>query len=470
MPIMIDKHDAKEQKLALQFVADNYEVTKLDGNFQRYGGFATGSGWSLKDGLSYLECLVSGATYNDVINIDVEAALRHAQDEKCEDSIEYYTNVLNEGYKFVSVDGNNTASFVHAFLNSQDKLKISVEGSKKKKLFNELDHKDQARVQYVEAINVITLRKILIHEACNLFRNLNKQTKLNNQEHRQARWSGLSKDIRDVSNGKNRKIFLNFIYNDEKNLDTRSHEEMVALFALKCQKTTPDKTKLTKKFIDAFYEDNDNLKAHTKQRVVAMLSEVLKMAEQINGGNPIKHKLKKGQLHTLFDFVDMVIEDKKMVIKDPSALFEWFLNAEKSFFNKSKSVTEEQQEEFSYSYWRKFYSFPKYYKNILSMFEAKLLDEMDDLYASGVIKPKRTPADTFTWEQKLQLFDEQKGTLRTGAKMSILDMYLGEYEADHRVPVSVGGQTTIENGELMTVAQNRQKGSQTNQQHFDFQR
>lgn len=104
------------------------------------------------------------------------------------------------------------------------------------------------------------------------------------------------------------------------------------------------------------------------------------------------------------------------------------------------------------------------------MFEAKLLDEMDDLYASGVIKPKRTPADTFTWEQKLQLFDEQKGTLRTGAKMSILDMYLGEYEADHRVPVSVGGQTTIENGELMTVAQNRQKGSQTNQQHFDFQR
>lgn len=470
MPIMIDKHDAKEQKLALQFVAENYEVTKLDGNFQRYGGFDTGSGWNLKDGLSYLQCLITGTTYNDIINIDVEAALRHAEDEECEDSIEYYSSVLKEGYEYVSVDGNNTASFVAAFLSSQERLKISIEGSKKKKLFSELNQKDQKRVQFVEAINVITLRKILIEEACDLFRNLNKQTSLNNQEHRQARWSGLSKYIRDFSNGTNRKIFLNFIYNDEKNLDTRSHEEMVALFALKCQKTTPDKTKLSKTFLDALYEDNDNLKAHTKQRVKSVLCEVLKMAEQVNEGNPLKHKLKKGQLHALFDFVDMIIGGKNLVIKDSEALFEWFLGADISFLNKAKSVTEEQQEELSYSYWTRFYNLPMYYKNILSMFEAKLLEEMDNLYASGIIKPKRTSADTFTWEQKLQLFDEQKGILRTGAKMNILDMYLGKYEADHRVPVNEGGQTTIENGELMTVAQNRQKGSQTNEQHFDFQR
>ena len=54
--------------------------------------------------------------------------------------------------------------------------------------------------------------------------------------------------------------------------------------------------------------------------------------------------------------------------------------------------------------------------------------------------------------------------------MSILELYLGKYEADHVVPVSEGGETNIKNGELMTVVQNRQKGTQTNQQHFPFQR
>jgi len=62
MPLMIDKHDANEQKKSLHFVKQIYLETKLDGNFQRYGGFNTGSGWNLKNGLSFFENLVIGAT------------------------------------------------------------------------------------------------------------------------------------------------------------------------------------------------------------------------------------------------------------------------------------------------------------------------------------------------------------------------------------------------------------------------
>jgi hypothetical protein len=468
MPLMIDKHDANEQKKSLHFVKQIYLETKLDGNFQRYGGFNTGSGWNLKNGLSFLENLVMGATYNCIIIIDVREALRYAQEKDCENSIEYYQNVLDEGYKYVSVDGNNTASFVTAFLDSRDGVGIKINGAKKRKLFNKLSEEDQVNIQYTEKINVVTLRKILIGEACDLFRNVNQQTKLNHQEHRQARWSELSKFVRDIANGDNRKIFLNFVYNKETDLDTRSHEEMVAMFALKIHKNYA--TRLQCADLNSFYEDNDSLKLATETNISNTLQEVRKMAEQTNEGAPIQRKLTKGTLHNLFDFVLMVTEEKGFSIKKSADLFSWFLEADAMFRAEAGKITEDNQKDESYSYWTKFCSKNyHFYQRNLAMFEAMFLRDIESLVSKGIVKPKRSAGDTFTWEQKLELFVKQEAMLRTGDKMNILDLYLGKYEADHMVSINDGGETTIENGELMTMIENRQKGANSNEPHFEHQ-
>ena len=133
-------------------------------------------------------------------------------------------------------------------------------------------------------------------------------------------------------------------------------------------------------------------------------------------------------------------------------------------------ITEDNQKDESYSYWTKFCSKNyHFYQRNLAMFEAMFLRDIESLVSKGIVKPKRSAGDTFTWEQKLELFVKQEAMLRTGDKMNILDLYLGKYEADHMVSINDGGETTIENGELMTMIENRQKGANSNEPHFEHQ-
>ena len=68
MPLMTDKYNAKEAKKNLHLLKKMYEKTLLDGNFQRWGGVDRGSGWSMKNGRSYITNFLMGATFNSIIN------------------------------------------------------------------------------------------------------------------------------------------------------------------------------------------------------------------------------------------------------------------------------------------------------------------------------------------------------------------------------------------------------------------
>jgi len=68
------------------------------------------------------------------------------------------------------------------------------------------------------------------------------------------------------------------------------------------------------------------------------------------------------------------------------------------------------------------------------------------------------------------MFYLQEGKLRTGEEISILDLYTGKLEADHMISIKDGGSTTIDNGELMMIYDNRQKGATSNQPHFNHQK
>ena len=63
----------------------------------------------------------------------------------------------------------------------------------------------------------------------------------------------------------------------------------------------------------------------------------------------------------------------------------------------------------------------------------------------------------------------QDKVTRSGSKITILDLYFGKYEADHMVSVANGGETIIENAELMTIEENRKKGSNSNDPFFEHQ-
>jgi len=463
MPMMIDKYDAKRDKKSLHQISKLRKKTKLDGSFQRYGGYDRGSGWDLMRGISYLVNLVLGATFNTIINVDVGEALKYAKEQGNTESVRYFSALASAGYDFLSVDGNNSSGYITALVEDEEDILIPGPDGVPQR-FSNFSEEDQEVLKYNEKVEVITLRRISISEVCDLFRHLNTSTQLNPQEWRQARWSDLSAFVRNASNGLNRSLFKNLIFAKDLDLDKRFHEEMVAQLALKTFRKY--ESYIDKIRLDSFYETTITLPPQTQTKVGNILSEVRHMA--LTSG-PLKKRLTKGKLHNLFDVVEILTVQQGFKILEYKKFFEWFLKKDGEFTLESSAVTEAEKQEKSYVYWTVTYGNSMWYKKTRQLFESALAQDIDELINNQIIRAP-TKNSYFSWKQKVELMRTQGYKTRKGKDMSYLQLYLGEYEADHMKSQRDGGETTIENGELMSKLENRKKGAHSNEPYFPHQK
>jgi len=453
MPLLTDKYDAKEDRKNLNHISRLHGKTKLDGNFQRWGGIDRGSGWPIKMGNDYLKSLLEGSVYNHIIVVETKEALKYATEMGDTESEMYFEQVSEEGFEYVSIDGNNSSSYIAAFVKDDDRVQP------KGKRFSEYSSEEQEEIKYTEKVNVITLRRIGIVDMCNLFRRLNTNTALNNQEWRQARWSSLSDAIRELG-ATYRKLFKNLTFGKDEDLDKRYHEEMIAQLALKFTRSID----LKKGALDRFYETA----AELEPKVLERLKSILKQIEKFEVA-PLKHKFTKGQLHSLFEIVDIVIQSYD--ISEGKRFFDWFVELDADFRYTSKDITEENQSELSYTYWTKYNTNSENYLKTRKLLNHSFEASCEKLLEDGVLKRRRTSNDSFTFNEKRDLYVLQDGKTREGDDIKIIDLYLGgQYEADHVKSIKNGGQTTLANGELMTMEKNRSKGSKDNEPHFPHQK
>ena len=143
------------------------------------------------------------------------------------------------------------------------------------------------------------------------------------------------------------------------------------------------------------------------------------------------------------------------------------MSRDASFNQDSQNVLQKDVEERSYTYWTTFYNNEKNYEKSRDLFKGAFLKS--DLESRGVVSRIRTSADTFTFPQKRQAWLLQGGKSRTGESLSILELYLGDLEADHMTSFAHGGITEISNCEIMSRAENRAKGSNSNEPYFPHQ-
>jgi len=459
------KYDAHEEKKNMHMIRKLFEVTKLDGNFQRWGGVEKGSGWSIAASNEYISSLMSNSVFNKIIVADVECCLLYAKRERDTASEEYFQDLWDAGYKYVSIDGNNTSSTVTAFLDCHEKIYFKdIDGNKK--TFADLTKDEQDDVMYTEKLDVATLRQIGIEEMCKLFQRLNVSTSLNAQEHRQARWSEMSKFVRDVSNlPEVRTMFTNFVF-QAKSLDKRAHEEVVAQFAMKLSGFA----KMTKPDMDKFYESTSSLNEADEKEITAILKIAAKMAA-IRGtlANSKGTRFRRGQLLVLLDVIREITTTRGYKIKGYETMFKWFAKTDYDLRQAAKTVTAEDAAEKSYVHWTHQY----YTRSLWERSLAKMMESFEDVEEewvdAGHLVRKRTSADTFTQSQKEELLYLQEGQTRKGEQIDIFDLYDGKLEADHVVSVKDGGATEISNGELMYTEDNRTKGPQSSEPFFNFQ-
>ena len=453
---------------SIKSISREYESTFLDGSFQRYGGIERGSGWNLRFANEFVGSLLEGATSNSIIRADVDECLKYAQEllresanDKNRNNLEYWKDKQNSGKRYVNIDGNNSSSSIYHFVNCTLDAHLS-DGT----VINLQDY-DKESEQYEEIVHeekmmVHTLERITYLEMCTLFRKINRMTSLNRQEYRNAHPSELSVFVRELAN-EDRDIWK-IVYSDPVVFDRRSHEELLARFLVKIKGDYEVDAKHSN--LDAMYEKDNYLSDETKERVKNSLKLFGKISKTHTGA-----KIGLAKVQALMDLCDYISKNSKYIVKSPSLFLKWFLTTDAKFVAESKKL-QEADVSMSYQWFLKNKQNSIHYQRINVLFRESLLADLDFLIGREVIKKSplvRTNRDRFTKSDALLLWSMQDAKDRNGNDIDILDIYLGKYEVDHVVSIKDGGETVIENAELMTREDNRAKGAKSNQPHFQHQ-
>ena len=475
-----DKYDANRSRRSLHQIATIYKQTKLDPSFQRLGGVFNGSGWSIQDSCTYLDSLLEGSVENKVILAKVDSCLHHANIVGCEKSIKYFEDIKNEGLSYVSIDGNNSSSTIYAFTENvavgKKKLRNKdgyVDVFLKSKYLEEyfpstgglwanLDAETRLDLQASEKLDVTVYNKILLDEMCTKFRNFNKSTHLNAQEHRQARRSDLACFVREATK-ENEDAFLRLSYKDPASIDQRKPDEEIACFILKIQSEFTKN--LARKDLDLLYEQ-ETLEKSTINVVSLVMKDYNKISLAL--AEPLRTKLSKAKTQALWEMIRLV-HQSGYAIKDHKNFFEWFLRSDARLVSDSKKVVESEQEEKSYTHWSGRYTKKVFYTKISHVLEISLACAVDYLSNEDILLKNRKSSEIFKHNQKLDLLVLQDWKTREGKDLSALDLYTGQLHADHMKSVRSGGKTVIANGEMMFAADNLKKGSNSWPPYFNHQ-
>ena len=475
-----DKYDANRTRRTLHQIAAIYKETKLDESFQRLGGVFHGSGWSYRDSCTYLDSLLEGSVENKLILAKVDSCLHYATMVGCENSVKYFKEAKDAGYSYISIDGNNSSSTIFAFTENVPVSKRKIRNKEeyedvylKSKYLEDnfpstggfwanLDPEARLDLQASEKLDVTVYSKILLDEMCTKFRNFNKSTHLNAQEHRQARRSDLASFVRQLVKD-SKSAFLSLSYKDPASMDQRKPDEELACFILKVESEFTKN--LAKKDLDQLYEQ-EKIKDSTSN-VVSLVMKDYKGIESTLP-KPLKTKLSKAKTQALWETIRLT-HLSGFSVKNHNAFFEWFLKADAQLVSDSKKVIESESEEKSYTHWSGRYTKKTFYTKISDVLKISFARSMNELSEKRVISKTRKSSETFKHDQKLDLLVLQGWKTRDGKTISALDLYTGQLHADHVKSVSSGGETVIENGEMMYAATNLKKGSKSWPPYFDHQ-
>ena len=457
-----DKYDANRTRRTLHQIATIYRQTKLDESFQRLGGVFNGSGWSYRDSCTYLDSLLEGSVENKLILAKVDSCLHHATMVGCKNSVKYFEEIRNDGYSYISIDGNNSSSTIFAFTENVPVGKKKIRNKEEYEdvylkskyledhfpstggLWANLDPEARLDLQASEKLDVTVYSKILLDEMCTKFRNFNKSTHLNAQEYRQARRSDLASFVRQLVRD-SQSAFLSLSYKDPASIDQRKPDEELACFILKVESEFTKN--LARKDLDQLYEQ-ERIKDSTSN----VISLVMKDYRGIDSTlpEPLKTKLSKAKTQALWETIRLT-HLSGFSVKNHNAFFEWFLKADAQLVSDSKKVIESESEERSYTHWSGRYTKKAFYTKISDVLKISFASSMNELLEKRVISKTRKSSETFKHDQKLDLLVLQGWKTRDGQTISALDLYTGMpaclplqmMASSHREPVGIHSFTSV---------------------------
>jgi len=424
-------------------IKEYHKKTYLELAFQRQGGFDNDGGWTLSQGREFIEAIFNGTVLPRITLADINSCARLARDKGKISDAEYFDSLKDKGLDYISIDGNNTSSYLDAYL--RDKFAI------REKYFSELPEDLRVEFQSKQIILSVT-QNATREEITNLFQNLNKNVQLNAQEIRNGTLTPLAKRIRHIKE-KYDNLFKSCFGTRDRGV--RKDDEYIA----KCLNNLEHDFKKSnkKEDLDELYREKRDSKHFPL--LTKIYDNMLAGIRSVYPKDKINSKLfDNGSFHQLFIYYYEVTKNHD--IKDHKEVFKCFQKHHQKELEDAKEIKEGDRIEHSYTYWvKEHHTDSKYFEKRVNRIQTWISSK--GFLQNGWVTKKRK---SFTQNKKKEIARKQDWTDPVTGE-PILVSNLGDYEIDHVYPLARGGTHEFSNLQLLRKDDNRKKGSKTMQEY-----
>lgn len=434
----------------------------LDESFQV--GTLDRSRWGSKEQIAYWVSVIFGKARTALHWIDIKECYEYWDELGTDnESRDYFKGLLEKGYEYISLDGNNRT--ITLFDVDAGKLKFpkglfSLEDVPNIRVAKPLNIHDKAFSQplkdkfYNREIPMVIYTNISLNECGDLVRNINAGMPWNAHQMRQSRPSKLAEFIREVRKELVKSFEKSF---SEKDLVVLKVDEFLAKLL---SYTANDKHDFSKNALNTLYEEpagiistfltkkNPWFKTNFKSFIKAQgkyeftsQNSLLDLWAIISD-----YKFKDNtKVQDMQKFVDVYYEQLTKLQADDKTYKSPCSTLVDSVFTYSGLLSKTLNKKVGV-----------FRRNIIrNLIENELIDD-------GIITQQEDPKNRFfTKEQKRQLWQRQGGVCPVSKEEIPLEEMFDhtKWQADHIYPFDKGGLTELDNGQLIRAKENNEKSN-----------
>ena len=409
--------------------------------------------WEHSDKSNFITSLITGMAPSKIVVANNKACMDNS--ESGSDDYNYFHDWHSQGYINTSVDGNNRTISIQEYLNGEVSIESGDYMLPDGKVIeinptnNTWTKHPKEFIDYVSNHTRVTVAEYMNASRDDLkllFLNINDGKSLNKQEMRNATLVPFAGWVRDMTK-KTYKDMLKKVFPTPNQKKRRTIDDFIVDMAVFC--TYGTKKNIHSGTKDKAYEDKSTVSQTTKksEKIILDFSNFVK--------NNVDKKLKSHTtLFNLFMLYNHIIENKYL-IRDTKKFYEWFMSKEnKRLGDTNPIMTTKTGESKSYLSCCKTLSSPEatarfdYIKKDLN----EVLEEIVFLKDNNRI---------FNKTERYQLWQRQNGVCTITGK-SIPESEINDdskWAADHIIPFSKGGETALDNGQLIDKKANLQKSN-----------
>lgn len=431
------------------------KAIKLEPSFQR--GTDDVSSWKDENKKDYIHSTLKGNATNFIHLINVKKAVEYNEGGDPE-SYEYFKKLDEEGYTYLSIDGNNRSIALKDFRNNEFKMyqkeypyeRGIIEVKSEYATYETMPSRLREMFDD-EQINLMIYSNVTLKQCSELFRDLNRGKSLNDQQFRQSYLCDTADFVREK-----RALYIKAIQNFMKEGEIRelNGDQFIAKMISYAHYNDFDKGKLDKLYFNPNNGHIQNLRLFSKN-YPPFLKVLYNFFTDVSVGT---NKLSP---NAVFDYYKLLMdyENENVKIDNHKEFYKlWLETYEDLQSDKTLYPVEGNDSKFTFiETIRKpsinFYDFRQ--NTIKSKIESVAVDK-------GYLIQQGYPKDRyFTSTQKYLLWKKQNGkSPTTGKEIPLTEIYdHTKWQADHIKPWDKGGETTIENGQLIEAEINNQKSN-----------